>query len=52
MLAKIAVEIENSLAYEHIGIAILDYTTKELMIQAEAGSRKDALGRRMVFRRG
>ena len=53
MLAKIAVEIENSLAYEHIGIAILDYTTKELMIQAEAGS---AQGRRSAaasgFRRG
>src|SRR5580700_7858350 len=36
MLSKIAQEIENSLAYEHIGIAILDYGTKELVIQAEA----------------
>jgi diguanylate cyclase (GGDEF)-like protein/putative nucleotidyltransferase with HDIG domain len=52
MLAKIAVEIESSLAYEHIGIAILDYTTKELIIQAEAGSRKDALGRRIGLSEG
>jgi diguanylate cyclase (GGDEF)-like protein/putative nucleotidyltransferase with HDIG domain len=52
MLAKIAVEIENSLAYEHIGIAILDYTTKELIIQAEAGTRKDAAGRRISLSEG
>jgi GAF domain-containing protein len=52
MLAKIAIEIENSLAYEHIGIAILDYSTKELVVQAEAGKRKDALGRRIGLAEG
>jgi len=52
MLAKIAVEIESSLAYEHIGIAILDYSTKELVIQAEAGKRKDAVGRRIGLGEG
>ena len=40
MLAKIVLEIENSLAYEHVGIAVLDYSTKELVIKAEAGPRK------------
>ncbi len=52
MLAKIAVEIENSLAYEHIGIAILDYSTKELVVQAEAGKRKNAAGRRIGLGEG
>jgi diguanylate cyclase (GGDEF)-like protein/putative nucleotidyltransferase with HDIG domain len=47
MLSKIAAEIENGLAYDHIGIAILDYSAKELVIQAEAGSRRNALGRRI-----
>ena len=47
MLAKIAEEIENGLPYDHIGIAILDYSAKELVIQAEAGARRDALGRRI-----
>ncbi len=44
MLEKIATEIENSLPYDHIGIAILDYSNKELLIQAEAGARRDAVG--------
>ena len=52
MLAKIASEIGNSLAYDHIGIAILDYSTKELAIQAEAGARRAALGRRLSLGEG
>jgi len=52
MLAKIAEEIENGLTYDHIGIAILDYTTKELIIQAEAGHRRDAMGRRILLGEG
>ena len=52
MLAKIAVEIENSLSYEHVGIATLDYSTKELVIQAEAGSRKGAAGRHIGLSEG
>ena len=47
MLSKIAVEIESGLSYDHIGIAILDYSAKELLIRAEAGSRRNALGRRI-----
>jgi len=52
MLAKIAAEIENGLTYDHIGIAILDYSTKELVIQAEAGHRRDAVGRRLLLGEG
>jgi GAF domain-containing protein len=47
MLAKIAEELEQGLDYSHIGIALLDYSSKEIVIQAEAGLRKGALGRRL-----
>ena len=52
MLAKIAREIESGLSYDHIGIAILDYSAKELVVQAEAGSRRDAQGRRIMLGEG
>ena len=38
MLAKIAEELEDGLTYDDVGIAVLDYSTKELLIQAEAGT--------------
>jgi diguanylate cyclase (GGDEF)-like protein len=47
MLAKIAEELEQGLDYSHIGIGLLDYSNKEIVIQAEAGHRKGALGRRL-----
>jgi diguanylate cyclase (GGDEF)-like protein len=47
MLAKIAEELDQALDYSHIGIGLLDYSTKEIVIQAEAGQRKGALGRRL-----
>jgi diguanylate cyclase (GGDEF)-like protein/putative nucleotidyltransferase with HDIG domain len=52
MLAKIAQEIEKELPYDHIGIAVLDYSAKELIVQAEAGSRRGALGRRIPLSEG
>src|SRR6202034_3387499 len=52
MLAKIASEIENGLKYDHIGIATVDYPAKELVIQAEAGARRDAVGRRIPLGEG
>jgi diguanylate cyclase (GGDEF)-like protein/putative nucleotidyltransferase with HDIG domain len=52
MLAKIAAEMEKHLAYDHIGIAILDYSAKELVVQAEAGARREAVGRRIVLGEG
>jgi len=47
MLAKIAAELDHALDYSHIGIGLLDYSTKEIVIQAEAGQRKGAVGRRL-----
>jgi diguanylate cyclase (GGDEF)-like protein/putative nucleotidyltransferase with HDIG domain len=52
MLSKITLEIEKELSYDHIGIATLDYSAKELIVQAEAGSRRDALGRRIPLGEG
>ena len=52
MLSKIAEEMEKGLTYDHIGIAILDYSAKELVISAEAGARREALGRRISLAKG
>jgi diguanylate cyclase (GGDEF)-like protein/putative nucleotidyltransferase with HDIG domain len=52
MLSKIVVEIDRAVSYDHIGIAILDYSSKELVIQAEAGTRRDALGRHVALGEG
>jgi diguanylate cyclase (GGDEF)-like protein/putative nucleotidyltransferase with HDIG domain len=52
MLAKIAAEMEKHLGYDHIGIALLDYSAKELVVQAEAGTRREAVGRRVVLGEG
>ena len=52
MLTKIAEEIEAGVPYDHIGIAILDYTAKELVVQAEAGARREAVGRRLGLGEG
>lgn len=52
MLSKIAQEIESALTYDHIGIAVLDYSAKELVIQAEAGKRRDAVGRHILIGEG
>jgi diguanylate cyclase (GGDEF)-like protein/putative nucleotidyltransferase with HDIG domain len=52
MLARIVAEIEKSLAYDHVGIAILDNSTAELVVQAEGGRRRGAVGRRMLLDKG
>ncbi len=52
MLADIVAEIEKGVAYDHIGVAILDYPTKELVVQTEAGARREALGRRIPLGEG
>src|ERR1700677_1742848 len=52
MLSKIAAEIESAVSYDHIGIAILDYSSKQLGVKAEAGARRDALGRRITVGEG
>ncbi|HXJ45317.1 MAG TPA: diguanylate cyclase [Candidatus Dormibacteraeota bacterium] len=52
MLAKITEQLEAGLTYDHIGIATLDYSTREIVIQAEAGKRRGALGRRIPLGAG
>jgi diguanylate cyclase (GGDEF)-like protein/putative nucleotidyltransferase with HDIG domain len=52
MLVKVADEIEQGLAYDHIGIGIVDYPAKEVVIKAEAGKRRDAIGRRIAIGEG
>ena len=52
MLAKIAEELEEGLTFDHMGIGVLDYSTKEVVIQAEAGRRRNARGRRIPLGEG
>ena len=47
MLAKMTEELEAGLTYDHIGVGVLDYATREIVIQAEAGKRRGALGQRI-----
>ncbi len=55
ILASISQEIDETLTVDHVGIGLLDYTTKEVVIQAEAGKRRaeePALGRRIALSEG
>src|SRR5271163_2006450 len=52
MLAKIAEQLGSGLIYDHIGISVLEYSTRELIVQAEAGKRRGALGRRVPLGTG
>lgn len=52
MLAKIAEQLEAGLTYDHIGISVLEYSTRELVVQAEAGTRRGALGKRIPLGSG
>src|ERR1039458_3185858 len=52
MLSRIATELEGGLSYDHIGIGVLDYATKEVVVQAEAGKRRNAFGRRIPLGEG
>ncbi|HYL62050.1 MAG TPA: diguanylate cyclase [Candidatus Methylomirabilis sp.] len=52
MLAKIAEQLEAGLTYDHIGISVLEYSTRELIVQAEAGTRRGALGKRIPLGSG
>jgi diguanylate cyclase (GGDEF)-like protein len=47
MLAEIVREIQKNFRFDHIGIGLLDYVTKEIEIRAEAGSTAKALGQRI-----
>ncbi len=52
MLAQIANEIQKNFSFDHIGIGLLDYGTKEVEIKAEAGTTANATGRRIPLGTG
>jgi diguanylate cyclase (GGDEF)-like protein/putative nucleotidyltransferase with HDIG domain len=52
MLARMTEDLENGLKYDHIGIGVLDYANKQVEIQAEAGRRREAIGRRIPLGEG
>jgi diguanylate cyclase (GGDEF)-like protein len=51
MLGQIASEIQKNFSFDHIGIGLLDYGTKEVEIKAEAGSAH-ATGKRIPLGTG
>ena len=52
MMVDIVREIQKNFRYDHIGIGIMDYATKDIEIKAEAGSTSQALGRRIAVGTG
>jgi diguanylate cyclase (GGDEF)-like protein len=52
MMADIVREIQKNFRYDHIGIGIMDYATKDIEIKAEAGTTTQALGRRIAVGSG
>jgi diguanylate cyclase (GGDEF)-like protein len=52
MLADIVAEIQKNFHFDHIGIGILDYVTKEIEIRAEAGTTAQAKGKRIPLGSG
>ncbi len=52
MLVKITEQLEAGLTYDHIGIAVLEYATREVVVQAEAGTRRGALHQRIPLGAG
>ena len=52
VLSKIAEQLEHGLTYDYIGIAQLEYTTRELTIAAEAGKRRGHMGKRLPLDTG
>ncbi len=52
MLAQIASEIQKNFSFDHIGIGLLDYGTKEVEIKAEAGTTAHAMGKRIPLGTG
>src|SRR3984885_6475010 len=47
MMADIVREIQKNFHYDHIGIGIMDYATKDIESKAEAGTTRQPLGRRI-----
>jgi diguanylate cyclase (GGDEF)-like protein len=52
MLGQIVGEIQKNFSFDHIGIGLLDYGTKEIEIKAEAGATAHAMGKRIPIGSG
>src|SRR5437764_1301978 len=52
MLAEIVGHIQKNFRFDHIGIGILDYSTKEIEIKAEAGTTARETGKRIPVTTG
>jgi diguanylate cyclase (GGDEF)-like protein len=52
MMADIVREIQKNFRYDHIGIGIMDYVTKDIEIKAEAGTTSQTIGRRIPIGSG
>jgi diguanylate cyclase (GGDEF)-like protein len=52
MMVDIVREIQKNFHYDHIGIGIVDYATKDIEIKAEAGTTSETLGRRIALGSG
>ena len=47
LLAEIVAEIQHNFDFDHIGLGVLDYVSKEIEIKAEAGATAHAAGKRV-----
>ena len=52
MLAAIAQEIQRNFRFDHIGVGLFDYVTKDIEIKAEAGSTAQTLNKRIPLGTG
>jgi diguanylate cyclase (GGDEF)-like protein len=52
MLAEIVADIQQNFDFDHIGIGMLDYVTKEIEIKAEAGATAAGAGKRVPLGSG
>ena len=52
MLSQIVGEIQKNFSFDHIGIGLLDYGTKEIEIKAEAGATAHSVGKRIPLGTG
>ena len=52
LLADIVAEIQHNFDFDHIGIGVLDYASKEIEIKAEAGATAHAAGKRVPLGAG
>ena len=52
VIAEITQELGEGLAFDHVGIGVLDYATREVVIRAEAGKQRGAFGWRIPLGAG